>query len=110
MRACNLVRLPRGCRFTISGNEKGSGVMNKIFHSDEAALEGTLKDGMTMVAGGFGLCGVPERLKDESVASGVKNHTIESNNAGEGGEGRGKVMSKRQKKGREAWREREGEE
>src|SRR3546814_8678928 len=96
MRACNLVRLPRGCRFTISGNEKGSGVMNKIFPSAEAALEGTLKDGMTLVAGGFGLCGVPERLIDAIVASGVKNLTIASNNAGTDGEGLGKLLRTRQ--------------
>src|SRR3546814_18678582 len=95
MRACNLVRLPRGCRFTISGNEKGSGVMNKIFPSAEAALEGTLKDGKTLVAGGFGLCGVPERLIDAIVASGVKNLTIASNNAGKDGEGLGKLLSQR---------------
>ena len=66
--------------------------MNKIFPSAEAALEGTLKDGMTLVAGGFGLCGVPERLIDAIVASGVKNLTIASNNAGTDGEGLGKLL------------------
>src|SRR3546814_8721471 len=75
---------------------KGSGVMNKIFPSAEAALEGTLKDGMTLVAGGFGLCGVPERLIDAIVASGVKNLTIASNNAGTDGEGLGKLLRTRQ--------------
>ena len=70
--------------------------MNKIFPSAEAALEGTLKDGMTLVAGGFGLCGVPERLIDAIVASGVKNLTIASNNAGTDGEGLGKLLRTRQ--------------
>src|SRR3546814_9406377 len=75
---------------------RSSGVMNKIFPSAEAALEGTLKDGMTLVAGGFGLCGVPERLIDAIVASGVKNLTIASNNAGTDGEGLGKLLRTRQ--------------
>ena len=70
--------------------------MNKIFPSAEAALEGTLKDGMTLVAGGFGLCGVPERLIDAIVASGVKDLTIASNNAGTDGEGLGKLLRTRQ--------------
>src|SRR3546814_14016036 len=51
---------------------------------------------MTLVAGGFGLCGVPERLIDAIVASGVKNLTIASNNAGTDGEGLGKLLRTRQ--------------
>ncbi|MGN6589706.1 MAG: CoA-transferase, partial [Sphingomicrobium sp.] len=38
--------------------------MQKIYSSAEAALEGVLFDGMTIAAGGFGLCGIPERLID----------------------------------------------
>src|SRR3546814_1869778 len=68
----------------------------RSFPSAEAALGGTLKDGMTLVAGGFGLCGVPERLIDAIVASGVKNLTIASNNAGTDGEGLGKLLRTRQ--------------
>src|SRR3546814_12673321 len=51
---------------------------------------------MTLVAGGFGLCGVLERLIDAIVASGVKNLTIASNNAGTDGEGLGKMLRTRQ--------------
>ena len=38
--------------------------MNKLYPTAEAALEGLLHDGMTICAGGFGLCGIPERLID----------------------------------------------
>ena len=58
--------------------------MQKIYPSAEAALEGLLFDGMTIAAGGFGLCGIPERLIDAIQASGVKDLTIASNNAGIG--------------------------
>ncbi|MDB5686412.1 MAG: CoA transferase subunit, partial [Rhizorhabdus sp.] len=50
--------------------------MTKIFSSAETALDGLLFDGMTICAGGFGLCGIPERLIDAIVASGVKDLTI----------------------------------
>jgi 3-oxoacid CoA-transferase subunit A len=56
--------------------------MQKIFPSAEAALEGLLFDGMTIAAGGFGLCGIPERLIDAIQASGVKDLTVVSNNCG----------------------------
>ena len=56
--------------------------MQKIYPSAESALDGLLFDGMTIAAGGFGLCGIPERLIDAIVASGVKDLTIASNNAG----------------------------
>ena len=55
--------------------------MKKIYSSAEEALDGLLFDGMTIAAGGFGLCGIPERLIDAIQASGVKNITIASNNA-----------------------------
>ncbi len=70
--------------------------MKKIYPSAEAALDGLLFDGMTICAGGFGLCGIPERLIDAIVASGVKNLTIASNNAGIDGEGLGKLLRSRQ--------------
>ncbi len=72
--------------------------MNKIYADAEAALDGLLRDGMTIAAGGFGLCGIPERLIDAIVASGVKDLTIASNNAGIDNEGLGKLLRTRQVK------------
>jgi len=72
--------------------------MQKIYPSAEAALDGLLFDGMTIAAGGFGLCGIPERLIDAVVASGVKDLTIASNNAGIDNEGLGKLLRTRQVK------------
>lgn len=66
--------------------------MSKIFSSAAAALEGLLFDGMTICSGGFGLCGVPDRLVDAIVASGVKRLIVASNNAGIDGEGLGKLL------------------
>lgn len=56
--------------------------MNKIYDSPKAALEGLLHDGMTIMSGGFGLSGNPESLIPEIKASGVKDLTVISNNAG----------------------------
>src|SRR6478752_7172161 len=72
--------------------------MQKIYPNAEAALEGLLFDGMTIAAGGFGLCGIPERLIDAIQASGVKGLTIASNNAGIDNEGLGKLLRTRQVK------------
>ena len=72
--------------------------MRKIYPNAEAALEGLLFDGMTIAAGGFGLCGIPERLIDAIVASGAKDLTIASNNAGIDNEGLGKLLRTRQVK------------
>ena len=72
--------------------------MQKIHASAEAALEGLLFDGMTIAAGGFGLCGIPERLIDAIQASGVKDLVIASNNAGIDNEGLGKLLRTRQVK------------
>jgi len=69
---------------------------NKIYPDASAALAGLLKDGMTICAGGFGLCGIPERLIDAIEASGVKGLTVVSNNAGIDGEGLGKLLRSRQ--------------
>src|SRR6188508_3356257 len=70
--------------------------MRKIYPGEEAALEGLLFDGMTICAGGFGLCGIAERLIDAIQASGVRNLTIASNNAGIDNEGLGKLLRSRQ--------------
>jgi len=72
--------------------------MQKIYSNAEAALEGLLFDGMTIAAGGFGLCGIPERLIDAIQASGVKDLTVASNNAGIDNEGLGKLLRTRQVK------------
>jgi len=72
--------------------------MRKIYPNATAALDGLLFDGMTIAAGGFGLCGIPERLIDAIVASGVKGLTIASNNAGIDNVGLGKLLRSRQVK------------
>ena len=69
---------------------------NKIYPDAAAALDGLLHDGMTIAAGGFGLCGIPERLIDAIVASEVKGLTVASNNAGIDNEGLGKLLRTRQ--------------
>ena len=54
----------------------------KVRASAADALDGLLHDGMTIAAGGFGLCGIPENLIGALVESGVKGLTIVGNNAG----------------------------
>ena len=70
--------------------------MNKLYPDAAAALDGLLRDNMLIAAGGFGLCGIPERLIDAIVASGVKGLTVASNNAGIDNEGLGKLLRTRQ--------------
>ncbi len=70
--------------------------MKKVYGSAGEALDGLLFDGMTVAAGGFGLCGIPENLIDALVASGVKNLTVASNNCGVDGFGLGKLLDTRQ--------------
>lgn len=72
--------------------------MNKLYPSAEAALEGLLKDGLLIASGGFGLCGLPERLLDAVRDSGVKDLTFASNNAGIDNEGIGKLLRTKQVK------------
>ncbi|MGL4314070.1 MAG: CoA transferase subunit A [Sphingomonas sp.] len=72
--------------------------MKKLYPDAAAALEGVLFDGMLICAGGFGLCGIPERLIDAIRDAGVKDLTIASNNAGIDGEGLGKLLRTRQVK------------
>lgn len=68
----------------------------KLYPDAASALEGLLFDGMHICAGGFGLCGIPERLIDAIQASGVQKLTIASNNAGIDGQGLGKLLRSRQ--------------
>ncbi len=70
--------------------------MNKVFPNAKAALEGLLFDGMTVMAGGFGLCGIPETLIFALRDSGVKNLTVISNNAGVDDFGLGLLLQTRQ--------------
>jgi 3-oxoacid CoA-transferase subunit A len=70
--------------------------MHKLYPDARAALDGVLRDGMLIAAGGFGLCGVPERLLDAIQASGVKDLTFASNNAGIDNEGIGKLLRTKQ--------------
>lgn len=68
----------------------------KLYSSAEAALEGLLRDDISIMAGGFGLCGIPAALIDVIVASGVRGLTIISNNPGTESFGLGKLFHTRQ--------------
>jgi 3-oxoacid CoA-transferase subunit A len=70
--------------------------MSKLFADAVTALTGLLKDGMTIMSGGFGLCGIPESLILAVRESGVKNLTVISNNAGVDGIGLGVLLETRQ--------------
>lgn len=70
--------------------------MNKVVGSAAEALANHLKDGMTLAVGGFGLCGIPEALIEAVKASGAKDLTVISNNAGVDGFGLGKLLETRQ--------------
>lgn len=70
--------------------------MNKIYPDARSAIENSLKDGMTLLSGGFGLCGVPQTLIDAIRDTGVKNLTVVSNNAGVDGGGLGLLLETRQ--------------
>ncbi len=68
---------------------------DKRVSSYEEALEG-LKDGMTVIAGGFGLCGIPENLIAEIKRKGIRDLTVVSNNCGVDGFGLGVLLEDRQ--------------
>jgi 3-oxoacid CoA-transferase subunit A len=70
--------------------------MNKVYPDAKSALEGVLKDGMMIMSGGFGLCGIAEVLSDAIRDSGVKNLTVVSNNAGVDGIGLSRLLETRQ--------------
>ena len=70
--------------------------MNKTYKSPREALDGLLRDGMTIMSGGFGLVGNPESLIPEIKASGVKDLTVISNNAGADGFGLWHLLESRQ--------------
>lgn len=66
--------------------------MSKIYSVATSALADLLNDGMLIASGGFGMRSVPERLRDAVQATGVKNLTFASNNAGIDNEGIGKLL------------------
>jgi 3-oxoacid CoA-transferase subunit A len=68
----------------------------KVYASADAALAGLLRDGMVIMSGGFGLCGIPDALIEAIRASGVKGLTVISNNAGIDGAGLGVLLDSRQ--------------
>ena len=70
--------------------------MKKVYPDAKSALAGVLKDGMMIMAGGFGLCGMPGTLIEAIRDSGVKNLTCVSNNAGIDGAGLGLLLETRQ--------------
>jgi 3-oxoacid CoA-transferase subunit A len=72
--------------------------MKKLYPNAKAALDGLLTNDMLIASGGFGLCGLPERLLDAIVESGVTGLTFASNNAGIDNEGIGKLLRTKQVK------------
>ncbi|MFA7433627.1 MAG: CoA transferase subunit A [Gemmobacter sp.] len=70
--------------------------MKKVYGSAAEALDGVLFDGMTIAAGGFGLCGIPELLIAAIRDAGTKDITVASNNAGVDGFGLGVLLETRQ--------------
>ena len=71
-------------------------MVNKLYPDARAALDGLLFDGMTIMSGGFGLCGIPEKLIAALRDAGVKGLTVISNNAGVDGFGLGQLLETRQ--------------
>ena len=70
--------------------------MKKVYADAKSALQGLLFDDMTIMAGGFGLCGIPETLIEAIRDSGVKGLTVISNNAGIDNVGLGVLLETRQ--------------
>ncbi len=70
--------------------------MQKVYSDAKSALAGLIKDGMTIMCGGFGLCGIPEVLIEALKESGAKGLTVVSNNAGVDGVGLGLLLETKQ--------------
>ena len=79
------------CRYN-----SGSMTISKVYPSAQAALADVVRDGMTVMCGGFGLCGIPENLILALCDSGVHGLTVVSNNAGVDQFGLGKLLKTRQ--------------
>ena len=69
---------------------------SKVYPDAASALKGVIRDGLTLMSGGFGLCGIPENLILAVRESGAKNLTVVSNNAGVDGFGLGMLLATRQ--------------
>ena len=69
---------------------------SKVYDDAAGALDGVLRDGMTLMCGGFGLCGIPEKLITALRDSGTRELTVVSNNAGVDGAGLGLLLKTRQ--------------
>jgi 3-oxoacid CoA-transferase subunit A len=74
----------------------GKAGSKKVYADAKSALEGVVRDGITLMCGGFGACGIPENLIDALHASGVRDLTVVSNNAGLDGVGLGLLLETRQ--------------
>jgi 3-oxoacid CoA-transferase subunit A len=82
--------------FDLTNRKEQAPTMSKIFPNASAALEGVIANNLLIAAGGFGLCGIPERLLDAIRDSGATGLTFASNNAGIDNEGIGKLLRTRQ--------------
>ncbi len=95
-------RMDRGARPALvlrrSVFQQRVSLMKKVYPDAGTAMAGLVKDGMTLMAGGFGLCGIPEALIEAVKESGAKNLTFISNNAGVDGIGLGVLLETRQVK------------
>jgi 3-oxoacid CoA-transferase subunit A len=70
--------------------------MSKVFKTASEAMAGLCQDGITVMSGGFGLCGIPENLIAALRDSGAQNLTVISNNAGVDGFGLGQLLETKQ--------------
>jgi 3-oxoacid CoA-transferase subunit A len=84
------------CKQNLFVSHAGRTAMNKVYPDARSALADVLKDGMLIMSGGFGLCGIAETLSDAIRDSGVKNLTVVSNNAGVDGIGLSRLLETRQ--------------
>src|SRR5262249_49444027 len=91
-------RPPGSAPFHVYKPNRRRTLVKKVYPDAKSALAGALKDGMTVMAGGFGLCGSPKRLSLAIGDSGVKNLRFVSNNAGIEGVGLGLLLETRQVK------------
>jgi len=85
-----------GTILAVALNSKAGLMTQKLRKDAQSALDGLLFDGMTLMAGGFGLCGIPENLIAAIRQAGVKNLTVISNNCGVDGFGLGILLEGRQ--------------
>jgi 3-oxoacid CoA-transferase subunit A len=80
----------------VSAKASAKVTSKKVFPDAQSALRGVLKDGQTVMCGGFGVCGIPENLIDAIHALGCRDLTVVSNNAGFDGVGLGLLLESRQ--------------